>query len=253
MSVRHVRLELPAASVDTVDTAWHEPEGGAARVAVLLTHGAGGDLDDHVLVEVAGELAAGGHLVVRANLGYRQRRPSGPPPRAEASVADLRAILAAAAATRPGHGWVVGGKSYGGRVATLLAAANTDRRADRDPAESPIGSELRGVLCLSYPLHPPGRPDRLRVAHFPAVAVPLLVVQGGDDPFGGPDELRPHLAELTGPATLLDVPHADHGLHVPRTRSVDGATHHSASVIAHRAPAMLSWLVGLGPSPVAGG
>lgn len=222
-------LGLDGATVGAVDVAWHVSD-TAAPTAVVLTHGAGGDLDDHVLVEFADLLAGSGHLVVRANLGYRQRRPSGPPPRAEASVEDLAAILVAVSAARPGHRWVVGGKSYGGRVATLLAAA---------------GADLAGVACLSYPLHPPGRPDRLRVAHFPDVAVPVLVVQGGSDPFGDPDELAPHLDTLGAPAALLGVPGADHSLHVARTRSTDGATHRSAAVLAHRIPDVLAWLAGL--------
>ncbi|MBY5162813.1 alpha/beta family hydrolase [Salsipaludibacter albus] len=233
-------LAVPSTAVDAVDVCWHEPP-DPSGVAVLVTHGAGGDLTDHVLVELADELAAGGHLVGRVNLPYRQRRASGPPPRAEASVADLASVLAAAAETRPGHRWVLGGKSYGGRVATLVAAEapTHDHDLDHDDAQ-PIG-----LLCVSYPLHPPGRPDRLRVAHFPDVAVPVLVVQGGDDPFGGPDELRPHLPTLGGPARLLEVPHADHGLHVARTRSADGRTHRSAHVLAHRGGELRAWLSAL--------
>lgn len=224
-------LAVPTTAVDAVDVCWHEPP-DPSGVAVLVTHGAGGDLTDHVLVELADELAGGGHLVGRVNLPYRQRRASGPPPRAEASVADLASVLAAAGDARPGHRWVLGGKSYGGRVATLVAAEPPDHAHDH-----PVG-----LLCVSYPLHPPGRPDRLRVAHFPDVVVPMLVVQGGDDPFGGPDELRPHLATLGGPARLLEVPHADHGLHVARTRSADGRTHRSADVLAHRGGELRAWL-----------
>ncbi len=215
-----------------VAAAWHDPApADPTRTGVVLAHGAGSDLDAPVLVAAATGLASHGHPVVRVNLGYRQRRSSGPPPRAEASIDDLRATWEAVVEAEPDRPWVLGGASYGGRVASLVAAA---------------GIDVAGVLCWSYPLHPPGRPDRLRVAHLSDVVVPMLVVQGTDDPFGGFDDLRPHLARAGAPARVVGVAGADHGLHVPRTRAVDGRTHRVEEVVADVVPTVAGWLDGLG-------
>lgn len=227
----HESLRRDGVEPPVVDVATHRPPTApASGLGVLLAHGAGSDLDAPVLVAVATALASAGHLVVRANLGYRQRRPTGPPPRAEASVGDLAATWRSLRARHDDVEWVVGGASYGGRVASMLAAD--------EPS-------LAGVLCLSYPLHPPRRPDRLRVAHLPAISAPMLVVQGTDDDFGGPDDLRPHLATTAGPATVLEVGGADHALHVPRTRSTDGRTHRVDAVIGGLAPDLAGWLADL--------
>lgn len=219
-------LELVDASEPTVDAVVHEPSRRRGP-AVLLTHGAGGNLDDAGLVALAEVVAAAGHLAVRANLPYRQRRATGPPPRAERSVGDLAAMLAAARRLAPRTGWVVGGKSYGGRVATLLAAQ---------------GADVAGVLCHSYPLHPPGRPDRLRVAHFGDITAPLLFLQGGNDPFGGPTELAPYAATLPAGTRVVAVAGGDHSLRVPRTGSDDGRTHSPADVVAALAEEVAAWL-----------
>lgn len=219
-------LELVNATVPEVAAVVHAPSRRRGP-AVLLTHGAGGNLEDEGLVALAAAIASAGHLAVRANLPYRQRRAKGPPPRAERSVGDLAAMLAAARALAPRTGWVVGGKSYGGRVATLLAAR---------------GAGVAGLLCYSYPLHPPGKPDRLRVAHFDDITVPLLFLQGGNDPFGGPDELAPYAATLPAGSRVVAVGGADHSLRVPRTRSPDGRTHPPAEVVAGLADEVAAWL-----------
>lgn len=215
-----------------VTAVWHRPApDDPARTGVVLAHGAGSDLDAPVLVAAATGLASHGHAVARVNLAYRQHRASGPPPRAEASVDDLHATWQAVVEAEPDRAWVLGGASYGGRVATLVAAAGVD---------------VAGVLCWSYPLHPPGRPERLRVAHLPDVAVPMLVVQGTDDPFGTPGDLRPHLARVGGPARAVGVDGADHSLHVPRTRAADGRTHRVEEVVADVVPTVVAWLDDLG-------
>jgi predicted alpha/beta-hydrolase family hydrolase len=225
-----VRSRLARADVDPVDVevVEHVPEDHtSATLGVLLAHGAGSDLDAPVLVAAAEAIAAAGHLAVRANLGFRQRRPTGPPPRAEASIDDLDATWRALRMRHADLSWVLGGSSYGGRVASMVAARQPD---------------VAGVLCWSYPLHPPRRPERLRVAHLPDVTASMLVVQGTHDPFGSPDELRPHLATTAGPSAIVEVAGGDHGLHVPRTRSHDGRTHRVGAVVADVAPAVTAWL-----------
>lgn len=223
-------LELQGASVDVVDAVWHEPD-DRAGVTVVLAHGAGGDLHDDGLVALAEVVAATGHRAVRVNLPYRQRRAKGPPPRAERSVADWAAVRAAVAGRVQGP-LVVGGKSYGGRVATMLVASG-----HADPDDRTVG-----VVCCSYPLHPPGRPERLRVDHLGDVVVPVLFLQGTNDPFGNPTELGGHLDDLGGPATVVEVAGANHSLHVPRTRSADGNTHPPPEVIAGLRAELATWL-----------
>jgi hypothetical protein len=98
------------------------------------------------------------------------------------------------------HRLFIGGKSMGGRMATHLAAQGVDG--------------LDGVVALGYPLHPPGQPQKLRVAHLPAVRVPVLIVQGERDTFGSPDELAQHVKAMKAKVTLHPIAGADHSLSV---------------------------------------
>jgi predicted alpha/beta-hydrolase family hydrolase len=95
----------------------------------------------------------------------------------------------------------------GGRMATMVAAA-------ADAGTEQVAQPIAGVVALGYPLHPPGRPDQLRVAHFATLRTPLLVVQGTRDDFGSPDELAPHLAPLGARATIHPVDRGDHSFKV---------------------------------------
>lgn len=241
------QVAVAGLDIDAVDVAWHHPE-RVVGPAVLLTHGAGGDLDDQGLVALATSIAAAGHLAVRCNMPYRQRRPEGPPPRVERGLGELATVIAGVAQAVPDvAAWVLGGKSYGGRLATMVAAGaqGVDLIVARDVVPRPVG-----VLCYSYPLHPPRTPDKVRVAHWSDIDVPVLFLQGSDDPFGGPVELVPHLALLAADPTVVPVPGGDHSLHVPRTRSADGATHLVPEVIARLAPDCVAWLNTL-PQPAA--
>jgi predicted alpha/beta-hydrolase family hydrolase len=113
-----------------------------------------------------------------------------------------------------------GGKSMGGRIATHLAA-------------QPFGPDapFDGVVALGYPLHPPARPDQLRTAHLPAIAVPVLIVQGERDSFGTPGELAPVIATMTAPVTLHVVPGGDHSLTV-RSRGREAVYDEVADVVS---------------------
>ncbi len=132
-----------------------------------------------MLIAIAETLAARGWLVLRCDLPYRQRRPGGSPRPAEAA-GDRAGLQAAAALIRPmlkpGTRVVLGGHSYGGRQASMLAA------------EQPNVAD--SLLLCSYPLHPPGQPDRLRTQHLDKIEAPVLFVHGTKDPFGTPDEMR---------------------------------------------------------------
>lgn len=148
---------------------------------------------------MAGALAAAGVTVLRCDLPFRQARPAGPPPPGSAAR-DRRGLRDAVLALRrlvPGR-VRLGGHSYGGRQATLLAA--------EEPAVA------AGLLCLAYPLHPPGRPAAPRTEHFPRLTVPALFVHGTRDPFGSPEELRAALALIPAATGLVLAEGAGHDL-----------------------------------------
>jgi hypothetical protein len=170
----------------------------AGRDGLVLTHGAGGNKDAPLLVAVAEAAAARGVSVLRCDLPYRQARARGAPSPAGAGRDrdGLRAALAVLRGRLPGR-LFLGGHSYGGRQASLLLAA--------DPS-------LASVLLLqSYPLHPPGKPDSLRIDHLPRLQTPTLFIHGTTDPFGTLEELEQARALVPAPTTLLSVP-AGHDL-----------------------------------------
>ncbi|MBW3665078.1 MAG: hypothetical protein KY469_18440 [Actinobacteria bacterium] len=226
MMVERLRLAVEDAPVADVTAVIHRP-GRARGVAVLLAPGAGGDLDGDGLVALANVIADGGHLTVRINLPYRESGKGGPP-KAERSAPHLAAILAAARGrVAPRRGWVVGGKSYGGRVASLAVADGLD--AD-------------GLLFYGYPLHPPGKPERLRVEHWPRIGVPALFLQGTNDPFCDLTLLEEHRPELGGPSTLLTIDGGDHSLQIAGTRAPDGVRRSASEVFRQRSDEITRWL-----------
>jgi predicted alpha/beta-hydrolase family hydrolase len=194
------------------------PPGGG--VPVLLTHGAGGDVHGAGLAALATGLAGLGHTVVRFNLPYREAGRSSPPA-AEKSVPGYReGYEAARARIGGGRPWAVGGKSYGGRVASMAVAD---------------GMDVGALVFYGYPLHPPGKPESLRVAHWPSITVPCLFLEGTRDPFCDLDLLREHLPSLGGPATLHVVEGGDHSLQVRR------------SLVPDLAPVVSEWLESILP------
>ena len=166
---------------------------------LVLTHGAGGDCAAPLLVSAAGAFAAAGYCVLRCDLPFRQRRPKGPPSPSTAAAdrAGLGEAVAALRAVAPGH-VLLGGQSYGGRQATMLAA---DQPALVD-----------GLLLFSYPLHPPGKPETLRTEHLPRLAVPCVFVQGTADPFGSPAELAAAVGLIAAATRILPIEGAGHDL-----------------------------------------
>jgi uncharacterized protein len=179
-----------------VNPLWHEPEGEAKGVLVL-THGAGSNADVPLLIAVAQEFARAGYGVLRHNLAFRQERPRGSPSRS--SAGRDRAGLEAAVETVRGRGRVLlGGHSYGGRQASMLAA------------EKPGLADA--LLLLSYPLHPPQKPAELRTAHFPQLRTPALFVHGSRDPFGSLEEMRAAIALIPARTELMEIEKAGHDL-----------------------------------------
>jgi uncharacterized protein len=166
---------------------------------MVLTHGAGGNCGAPLLVAAAIAFSARGLHVLRCDLPFRQRRPTGPPsPASAAQDRDgLRAAVAAMRRIAPGD-VVLGGQSYGGRQASMLAA------------EAP--GLIDALLLFSYPLHPPGKPAQLRTEHFPRIRLPAVFVHGTADPFGSIQELEDSIAAIPAPVMLLRIAGAGHDL-----------------------------------------
>ncbi len=166
---------------------------------MVLTHGAGGNANAPLLIAAANAFCGQGFHVLRCDLPFRQRRPTGPPSPA-AAVADRDGLRNAVAAMRGiASGKVfLGGQSYGGRQATMLAA------------EEP--HLVDGLLLFSYPLHPPGKPAQLRTQHFPRIRVPSVFVHGTADPFGSIREIEDAVQAIPVPATLIPIEGAGHDL-----------------------------------------
>ena len=181
----------------------HRPISPGVDVLVL-THGAGGNHEAPVLRAVAEAFAARRITVLRCDLPFRQARSKGPPSPAGAARdrAGLRRAVELMRARYPGR-VLLGGASYGGRQATVLAA------------EQP--RVVDGLLLLAYPLHAPGRPDTPRSEHFPRIRTPALFVHGTRDPFGTIAELDAARATLGAPSALLRVDDAGHDLGRGRT------------------------------------
>lgn len=188
--------------MDDIAGVVHRPDGKPEGV-VALTHGAGGSREAPLLQALCEEWARRGWVAVRYNLPYRRRRPKGPP--SGSSAADLAGIVEAVAAVRTlADGPVIaGGHSYGGRL-TSMAAAGTGAEAE--------GLSLDLLTLFSYPLHPPGKPERARTGHLPNIAVPTVFTHGTADPFGSIDELRPAAALIPAPTTIVEVTGARHDL-----------------------------------------
>ena len=173
-------------------------DGSLSSVLLVLWHGAGGDVTERSLVAVAAAAARDGALVVRARFPYRIAGKRAPD-RMPLLLASAREAIDAAAAlpNAGGRKLALGGRSMGGRVASLLVAD---------------GLAAAGLVFLSYPLHPAGKPEKLRDAHLPAIPCPMLFVQGDRDTLCDLALLRPVLKKLGKRAQLSVFPGADHGM-----------------------------------------
>jgi uncharacterized protein len=166
--------------------------------ALLLAPGAGADRDQSALVAIDDALAAHGLPVERIDFPYRLAGRRAPARQSVlvASVVAAARRLANDLGVPPGR-VALGGRSMGGRMCSVAVAE---------------GLPAAALVLVSYPLHPPGKPDKLRVEHFRAIGVPCLFVSGTRDPFATPSELEAATAAIAGPVTRVFVENADHGL-----------------------------------------
>lgn len=175
---------------------------------LVLTHGASSNCNAPLLVAVAEALASTGWNVYRFDLPFRRKRPQGSPSPATAQQ-DREGIREAVQSLRevfPGP-VILGGHSYGGRQSSMAAA--------EDPALAD------GLLLLSYPLHPPGKPQQLRTDHLPQLRTKALFVHGARDAFGSPEEMRAALALIPASTSLHIVQSAGHDLGKPAAKTAE--------------------------------
>ena len=190
-----------------------------SRSHLLLAHGAGAPMTSSFLEEFAQALAKLGIATTRFEFAYMAaRRLDGikrPPPRIDRLVAEYREIVARLPRVN-GQPLFIGGKSMGGRIATLLA---DELYAD---------GHIAGAVCLGYPFHPARKPDQLRVAHLVSLACPTLIIQGTRDPLGSFDEVATY--RLSPAITLSWLPDGDHDF-IPRRASGFTRVQHIATAV----------------------
>jgi predicted alpha/beta-hydrolase family hydrolase len=174
-----------------------------AGVSLILGHGAGANQLSAFMREFASGLAERGIDVVTFNFLYMEqgRKIPDPAPKLESCY---RAVIDAVVKHRKlkGNRLVIGGKSMGGRIASQVAASHADN--------------IDGLVFLGYPLHPPGRPDKLRSDHLPKIKAPMLFVQGARDAFGTKQEIESIIKKLKLPAELYSIEGGDHSLKVSK-------------------------------------
>jgi uncharacterized protein len=176
----------------------HQPRAPSGN-GLVLTHGAGGSARAPLLVALGDAFAARGVTVLRYDLAFRQASRTAPP-RPAGAARDREGLRTAAAEMRARVGGRVflGGQSYGGRQASMLVAGEAGL--------------VDGLLLLSYPLHPPGRPAELRTAHLPKLSVPTLFAHGSRDPFGTLDEIEAARRLIPTRTALVAIQGAGHDL-----------------------------------------
>jgi len=200
-----------------------------AEFTILLAHGAGAAMDSTAMTAATAALSAVGARVARFEFGYMAaRRTAGtrkPPPKAELLMGEYRAAIRELDASGK---LIIGGKSMGGRVASMIAD------------EEHAAGRIAGLLCLGYPFHPPGKPESLRTAHLEKLATPALICQGTRDIFGTKEEVAGYT--LSPKIEMLWLEDGDHDLRPRKAVSGFSAADHMTTM----AETVRRWANGLG-------
>ncbi|HEX8089694.1 MAG TPA: alpha/beta fold hydrolase [Blastocatellia bacterium] len=202
------RIEVSSGDGESVSAfAYAAKANKRAGITMLLAHGAGANQLSGFMVSFAEGLSARGIDTVTFNFLYTEQGRRAPD-RNEKLEACYRAAIAAIRKNKTlgSNPLIIGGKSLGGRIASQVAASGAN--------------DVAGLVFLGYPLHPPGKPDKLRREHLSSIRAPMLFVQGSRDPFGTPDELRPIIESLKAPATVYTVEGGDHSFAVRKSSPV---------------------------------
>src|SRR5689334_4963833 len=170
-------------------------------IVFVFAHGAGGNMNDRAVTSTARALQERGIGTVRFNFLYKEKKSGRPDPMPKLKDTFSAVVEKVRAEVAPDT-LVIGGRSMGGRAASMLAAD---------------GFECAGLLLLAYPLHPPGKPDQLRDAHLPSIKVPVLCFNGTRDPFCTPALMEEVLKRVNTKWEMHWVDGADHSFHVPKS------------------------------------
>ena len=210
-------FKIKVNDADSVTAILYAAKANRTSVTIVLGHGAGADQMSAFMRMAAEGLAARGLDVVTFNFLYKEQRRNVPDPKARLESC-YRAVIDAVVKHRKlkGNKLIIGGKSMGGRIASQVAATHPDR--------------IDGLVFLGYPLHPPGRPDKLRDAHLAEIKAPMLFVQGSRDAFGNEQEIRDIIRKLRLPATLYAIEGADHSLKVPKSKGLNQQDIYAAAI-----------------------
>ncbi len=194
-----IDIEWKIPTGDSWVSAEYEPATVDRQVAVFVcAHGAGGSMSDRGMLATAQALRAAGLGVVRFNFLYKERK-SGRPDAMPTLMETTASVVAFVRAQLSPSQLIIGGRSMGGRAASMLAAN---------------GFDASGLLLLAYPLHPAGQPEKLRDAHLSHIRMPVLCVNGTRDALCTPDLMTHALMTVTAPWTMHWVEGADHSFHV---------------------------------------
>ena len=216
----------PGAEVTTLRYASASP----ARAMVVLAHGAGADQRHRAMTALASGIAAHGVDVVTFNFLYTEQRRR-TPDRGPVLEQTWTAVVDAIAGGLPAdQRLVIGGKSMGGRMASMVLA---------HPPATPAWSRVSGLVLLGYPLHPPGKPDQPRTAHLPAIKVPVLLVHGTRDAFGTREEIEPVFQALQTRVDFAFIERGDHSFNVPKSTGLT-----ESAVFAGISDRVASWTLG---------
>ena len=185
-----------------------------AAATVLLAHGAGSNQLSSFMQLFANGLAARGFDSMTFNFAYMEQGRRVPDQKAKLESC-YRAVIDEALTHKKlkNNRLVIGGKSMGGRIASQVAAADSEKN------EEP-GGNISGLVLLGYPLHPPGNPEKLRTEHLKDIRVPMLFVQGTRDSLGRADEIGAAIKQFHLPATLYQIEGGDHSFKVPKSGGV---------------------------------
>jgi predicted alpha/beta-hydrolase family hydrolase len=206
---------------ETTSAAYDPAPNGDHSTVFVCAHGAGGNMADRGVLSVARAIGARGIDVVRFNFLYKEKHSSRPDPMPKLE-ATITAVVARVRTELQPKTLIIGGRSMGGRAASMLAAK---------------GFPCSGLLLLAYPLHPAGRPDQLRDAHLPSIRVPVLCANGTRDPLCTPELMNRALERVTTRWHMQWIEGADHSFHVLKS---SGRT--DAQVMTEIADTVEAWV-----------
>ena len=211
---------------DEETRAVYEPaKSGADKAVFVCAHGAGGNMSDRSMLAAANALRARGFGVVRFNFLYKEKGSGRPDPMPKLMTTTSAVVDRVRSELQSPRPLLIGGRSMGGRAASMLAAE---------------GYDADGLLLLAYPLHPEGQPEKLRDAHLPRITMPVLCINGTRDGLCTPALMERALETVTAPWTMHWLEGADHSFHVLKSSG-----RNDIAVLAEVADVSASWLAGL--------